>query len=205
MKRFMMTLAAVVALSSLTTGCRGQTSKETPIVGIRNMYDQPKYSIQSESDFFEDGRTMRTPVVGTVSREREVDIRLSEGRTEDNTAYVLTIPDAMVRKNQGPEKMVQRGQERFNIYCTPCHDKTGSGHGMVQKRAVASGATAFAPPSFHQDRIRHIPDGQLYATISNGKGNMPAYGPQIPIEDRWAIVSYVRALQLSQAKVEPNL
>jgi mono/diheme cytochrome c family protein len=196
--------AGVVMLASLA-GCRGQTSKETPIVGIRNMYDQQKYSIQSESEFFEDGRTMRTPVADTVSREREIDIRFAEGRTEDNTAWVLAVPEPMVKRNNGMDKMVARGQDRFNIYCTPCHDKTGSGHGMVQKRAVASGATAFAPPTFHQDRIRHMPDGQLFATISNGKGNMPAYGPQIPVEDRWAIVTYVRALQISQAKTESNL
>jgi mono/diheme cytochrome c family protein len=193
-----------LALAALA-GCRGQTSKETPIVGIRNMYDQPKYSIQSESDFFDDGRTMRMPISDTVSREREIDIRFSEGRTEDNTAWLLAVPEPMVKRNNGLDKMVARGQDRFNIYCAPCHDKTGSGHGMVQKRAVASGATAFAPPTFHQDRIRHMPDGQLFATISNGKGNMPAYGPQIPIEDRWAIVTYVRALQVSQAKTESNL
>jgi mono/diheme cytochrome c family protein len=200
-----LTGAVVLASLSSVAGCRGQTSKETPIVGIRNMYDQPRYSIQSESDFFDDGRTMRTPVADTVSREREIDIRFAEGRTEDNTAWLLTVPEPMVKRNNGMDKMVARGQERFNIYCTPCHDKTGSGHGMVQKRAVASGATAFAPPTFHQDRIRHMPDGQLFATMSNGKGNMPAYGAQIPVEDRWAIVTYVRALQVSQAKVESNL
>jgi mono/diheme cytochrome c family protein len=194
-----------LALVSTLAGCRGQTSKDAPIVGIRNMYDQERYNIQSESEFFDDGRTMRTPVEDTVSRERELDIRLAQGRTEDNTAWVLAVPEPMVKRNQGMDKMVARGQERFNIYCTPCHDKTGSGHGMVQKRALASGAAAFAPPTFHQDRIRHMPDGQLFATISNGKGNMPAYGPQIPIEDRWAIVTYVRALQISQAKVESNL
>ena len=77
---------------------------------------------------------------------------------------------------------------------------------MVKKRAVAGGAGAFVPPTFHQDRIRHMPDGQLYATVANGKNNMPAY-PQIQVNDRWAIVAYVRALQLSQAKVpqEPTL
>ena len=73
----------------------------------------------------------------------------------------------------------------------------GSGQGMVKKRAVAGGAGAFAPPTFHQDRIRHMPDGQLYATVANGKNNMPAY-PQIQVNDRWAIVAYIRALQLSQ-------
>jgi mono/diheme cytochrome c family protein len=199
-------LFGAVALSAVA-GCRGQTSKDSPVVGIRNMYDQPKFDIQEEQEdhLFEDGRTMRPIVADTVSREREVDIRFAEGRTEDNTAWVLTVPEAMVKRNGGWDKMVQRGQDRYNVFCTPCHDKTGSGHGLVQKRAVASGATAFAPPTFHQDRLRHIPDGQLFATISNGKNNMPPYGWQMPVEDRWAIVSYVRALQLSQAKTESNL
>jgi mono/diheme cytochrome c family protein len=187
------------------SGCRGETSKETPIVGIRNMYDQDKYKIQEESQFFDDHRTMRPIIDGTVSREREIDLRIAQGRTEDNTGYVMTIPEPEIRRNQGPERMVQKGQERYNIYCAPCHDKTGSGKGMIQRHAQSSGATAFAPASMHQDRIRHMPDGQLFATISNGKNNMPAYAAQIPVDDRWAIVSYVRALQVSQAKVEPNL
>lgn len=188
-------------------GCRGQTSKESPIVGIRNMYDQPKFDIQEEQEdkLFEDGRTMRPIVADTVSREREIDIRYAEGRTEDNSAWVLTIPDAMVKRSGGWDKMVQRGQDRYNIFCAPCHDASGSGNGLVKKRAAASGATAFAPVSLHQDRLRHMPDGQLFATISNGKNNMPPYGWQMVPEDRWAIVAYVRALQLSQAKTESNL
>ena len=199
-------MLAAVSLAAVA-GCRGQTSKDSPIVGIRNMYDQPKYDIQEEAEdkLFEDGRTMRPIVADTVSREREVDIRYAEGRTEDNAAWVLTVPEAMVKRNGGWDKMVQRGQDRYNVFCTPCHDKTGSGHGLVQKRAAASGAAAFAPPTFHQDRLRHIPDGQLFATITNGKNNMPPYGWQMAVEDRWAIVSYVRALQLSQAKTESNL
>ena len=97
--------------------------------------------------------------------------------------------------------MLKRGQQRYGIYCVPCHDATGSGEGMAKKRAVASGASAFVPPTFHQDRIRHIPDGQLFATITNGKSNMPPYAMQIKVDDRWAIVSYVRALQIAQPKM----
>ncbi len=202
-------VAAIVlgATAALLSGCRGQTSKETPITGIRNMHDQPKFDIQEEQQdhLFEDGRTMRPIVTDTVSREREVDIRYAEGRSEDNSAWVLTIPEAMVKRSGGWDKMVQRGQERYGIFCAPCHDGSGSGNGIVRKRAVASGAAAFAPSSLHQDRIRHMPDGQLFATITNGKNNMPPYGWQMVVEDRWAIVSYVRALQLSQAKTESNL
>lgn len=195
-------LFSVGALSLL--GCRGITSKDEPVVGIRNMYDQPRYNVQSESEFFADKRTMRPHVEGTISREKEISTEIASGRTEDNCGYVNSVPKEVVDSFGGGEAFLARGQQRFGIYCSPCHDNTGSGNGMVKKRAVASGAAAFVPPTFHQDRIRHMPDGQLFATISNGKGNMPAY-PQISTNDRWAIVSYVRALQVSQAKTESNL
>jgi mono/diheme cytochrome c family protein len=184
-----MTLAGAVA------GCRGGTTKENPIVGIRNMYDQPRYNSQSKSDFFPDHRTMRPPVENTVAREAELDPQIAAGRLADDSGYVLTVPKSVADGAGGMGALLERGQERYNIYCTPCHDKTGTGRGMAVKRGM------IAPPSFHQDRIRHMPDGQLFATISNGIRNMPAYGIQVPIADRWAIVSYVRALQLSQATV----
>jgi mono/diheme cytochrome c family protein len=183
---------AVAALAGLT-GCRGQTSKDSPIVGIRGMYDQPRYDMQSKVSFFADHRSMRLPVENTVSREEILDPSIAEGRLQDDSGYVLTIPRPVVEQRGGLEALETRGQERFNIYCTPCHDKTGSGKGMAVKHGM------MPPPSFHQDRIRHMPDGQMFATISNGIRNMPAYGISVPIADRWAIVSYVRALQLSQA------
>lgn len=195
-------LIAGLTFGVLVAGCRGQTSKESPIVGIRNMYDQPKYDIQEESAFFADHRTMRPLVEGVISRDEEIDPRVGQGRLEDQTGYVLEIPKEVIAKLGGPEAMVNRGKARYGIYCMPCHDGTGAGNGLVKKRAVNSGATAFVPPTFHQDRIRHMPDGQLFATISNGKSNMPPYAMQIPVHDRWAIVSYVRALQVAQPKVE---
>lgn len=197
-------LFAAVALSA--AGCRGETSKDPPVFGIRNMYDQPRYDDQEESAYFDDKRTMRPIPEGAVSREQNPDLTVTSGRTEDNMGYVLAVPKSVVDTYGGMEKTLERGHERYGIYCAPCHDNTGSGQGMVKKRAVAGGAAAFVPPTFHQDRIRHMPDGQLYATIANGKSNMPAY-PQIKVNDRWAIVAYVRALQLSQAKVpqEPSL
>lgn len=192
--------AVLVPVALLSVSCRGATSKESPVVGIRNMYDQPKYDIQEESSFFTDHRAMRPLVDGVISVEEETDPRIAQGRLEDQTGYVLTIPDEVVKKDM--DGLVARGRARYGIYCAPCHDNTGSGNGLVKKRAVASGATAFAPPTFHQDRIRHMPDGQIFATISNGKNNMPPYAMQIPVHDRWAIVSYVRALQIAQPKVE---
>ncbi len=183
-----------------TLSCRGQTSRDTPTVGIRNMYDQPKYDIQEESHFFPDQRTMRPLVEGVISREEEIEPRLATGRLDDQSGYVMHVPPEIIARMGGAEAMVARGRARYGVYCALCHDGTGQGNGLVKQRAVAGGAAAFVPPTFHQDRIRHMPDGQLYATIANGKSNMPPYAMQIPVNDRWAIVSYVRALQIAQPK-----
>jgi mono/diheme cytochrome c family protein len=193
-------LLGVVALSALAS-CRGQTSRDAPVVGIRNMYDQPRYDVQEESAFFSDHRTMRPLVDGVVAHDQEVDPQVAQGRLDDESGYVLEIPKSVVARNGGMQAMVERGKARYGIYCTPCHDGTGSGEGLVKRRAVASGAAAFVPPTFHQDRIRHMPDGQLFATITNGKSNMPPYAMQIKVDDRWSIVAYVRALQVAQPKL----
>jgi mono/diheme cytochrome c family protein len=185
----------LVGLALLSGGCRGQSSKESPIVGIRGMYDQPRYDVQSKSEFFPDHRSMRLPVENTVTREAELDPEIATGRLADDSGYVLAIPKPVVDRAGGYGALLERGQERFGIYCSPCHDHTGSGSGMAVKRGMIK------PPTLHQDRLRHIPDGQLFATISNGIRNMPAYAINVPIQDRWAIVSYVRALQVSQAAV----
>jgi mono/diheme cytochrome c family protein len=195
MSRLPTYLVAAVALAA-SLGCRGTTSTEPPVVPIRNMHQQQRFDPQEETSFFADGRTMRVPVEGTIPRERVLDPELGEGRLPDDSGYVLEIPAPAVTNAGGMDKLLERGEQRFNIYCRPCHDGTGSGQGMVITRAKWQPA----PPTFHQDRIRQMPDGQLFATISNGVRLMPAYGPQIPVQDRWAIVSYVRALQLSQGE-----
>ena len=191
--KFVAGLALAVAL---TTGCRGGTSKESPVAILRNMYQQPRYNPQAMSTFFADGRTMRTPVEGTLAREVETNPMVAEGRTVDGTGFVETIPAAVVQRAGDTRTLVNRGQDRYGIYCVPCHDGLGTGKGMVITRAANQG---FQPPTFHQERIRSMPDGQLFQTISYGFNTMPAYGPQLPVDDRWAIVAYVRALQLSQA------
>lgn len=193
-------LLAAVAVSALTS-CRGQTSRETPLFGIRNMYDQPKYESQEESAFFPDHRTMRPLVEGVVHHAQEVDPQVAQGRLDDESGYVLEIPKTVVERNGGMQALATRGKERYGIFCAPCHDGTGNGEGLVKRRAVAGGAAAFVPPTFHQDRIRHMPDGQLFATITNGKSNMPPYAMQINVDDRWSIVAYVRALQIAQPKL----
>jgi len=184
-----------------TTGCRGETSKDPPIAIIRNMYWQPRYKIQSDSDYFADHRTMRPPVEGAIPRERDIDPESATGLLADQSSFVMTIPKHEIDALGGMDKLLARGKDRFGIYCTPCHDATGSGNGEVAVHAVATGAAVMKPPTFHQDRLRHAPDGQIFATISNGVRNMPAYAFQVPTNDRWAIVGYVRALQVSQASV----
>ena len=190
-----MVMLALVAAAG-TAGCRGQTSSQPPIIPLRNMFDQDRYDPQSASAFFADGRTMRTPVAGTVPRERELDPQLAQGRLPDDSGYVAEVPKSMIEQLGGPAAAMARGQERYNIYCRPCHDGTGSGQGMAITRAKWWPAL----PSFHDERLRGIPDGQIFATITHGVRIMPSYGARIPIADRWAIVAYVRALQLSQGE-----
>jgi len=183
-------LASSVALGLL--GCRGETSSQPPIVPIRNMFHQQRYNPQARSAFFADGRTMRKPVQHTFAREMIVDSEVANGALADGSGWVLTTPASVINELGGPDAAVHRGQERYNIYCQPCHDGAGTGKGTVVKRGMA------APPSLHEDRIRKMPDGQLFASISNGVRNMPAYNYSIPVNDRWAIVNYVRALELNQ-------
>jgi mono/diheme cytochrome c family protein len=158
------------------------------------MYDQPRYDVQARSAFFGDGRTMRPLPEGVVPREASADSVVSTGWSDAASTWVLTVPDSVVSELGGMEAHVARGQDRYNIYCTPCHGYAGDGDGMVPTRVGG----AIRPPTFHDDRLRHIPDGQIFATITHGVRNMPMYAHSIPANDRWAIVSYVRALQLSQ-------
>jgi mono/diheme cytochrome c family protein len=187
-----------LALTALITAsaCRGETSAEPPVAILRNMYFQPRYSNQGYSAFFQDKRQMRPPVNGAIAREMEISPVIAEGRTADDQGFVDSIPIAVAQRVGDMEKLVARGQNRYGVYCVPCHDGLGNGKGLVIQRAQNQ---AFQPPSFHEPRLRTMPDGQLYQTIKYGANNMPPYGPQLPVEDRWAIVAYVRALQLSQA------
>ncbi len=203
---------AVVAVAALggAAGCRGQSSDEPPIALERNMYDTERYNPEQYSQFFEDHRTMRQPVEGTIARDRyEDEPEIATGLTADKSGYVMVVPPPMVTRMGGMEKFLARGQERFNIYCAPCHGQTGDGKGMVVCKREKAGdpceSRGFPPlPSYEDPRLRHMPDGQIFATISHGVRTMPAYGAQIPVQDRWAIVGYVRALELSQmAEAKP--
>lgn len=196
-------LAAVIAAGALA-GCREQSSEDPPVLLERNMYDQERYNPESYSQFFDDHRTMRTPVEGTVARDRyEDDPEVATGLLPDKTGYVMAIPQTYVQRSGGMEKVLERGRERFTIYCAPCHGATGDGKGIVVcKRDQPTDpcqSRGFSPlPNYEDPRLRQMPDGQIFATITHGVRTMPAYGPQVPVADRWAIVAYVRALQLSQ-------
>jgi mono/diheme cytochrome c family protein len=194
-------LVLALALPSLVA-CRGQTSTEPPIVVFRGMHEMPRYDVQEAAPYFDDGRAMRPPVTGTLPVEAEIDTAVSGG-VDATGAYVATIPQAAIDHwatggHNGMEAMLTRGQQRFGIYCAPCHGISGDGHGMVSQRATTLGV-AFAAANLHDQAFLHMPDGRMFLTISNGVRTMPSYRGQIPTHDRWAIVAYVRALQLHQA------
>ena len=171
---------------------RATTSSKPRIHIIQDMDNQPRYDAQSRNPLFSDRRAMRPPVRGTVARGAlAADQSMATGRVGED--WVEVIP---VELTAG---VLQRGRERYEIFCSPCHGLAGFGDGMVAKRADELMEGTWTPPtSFHTDLLRQRPAGHIFNTISNGIRNMPAYGPQIPVADRWAIVAYVRALQRSQ-------
>lgn len=156
------------------------------IVGCQQkMADQPRYDPLVKSDFFGDDRSARPLVEGTVARGHlNSDEAFYTGKISGRLTETLPFP---VSKN-----VLLRGQERFEIFCSPCHDRIGSGQGMVVKRGFRP------PPSFHIDRLRTAPPGYFFDVITHGFGIMPDYAAQVSPKDRWAIVAYIRALQLSQ-------
>lgn len=187
----------LAALGLLAAGCRGQVSSEPPIHLVPDMDWQPKFRPEAENDFFSDGRAMRKPVEGTIAvGHLDADDAYYRGVGADG-AFVPRMPGKV------DEKTLTRGEERFNIFCSACHDRTGSGKGMIPRR------TNWMAADLAVDRLRNAPDGQLFDTISNGKNTMPAYRAQIPVADRWAIVAWVRVLQRSQhaapADVPPGI
>jgi hypothetical protein len=151
-----------------------------------NMAKQPKYHRPLEaSDFFEDGQASRPLVEGTVARgQLRVDRAFYEGRSGE--AMIDHVPMDVDRT------VLERGRERFNIYCSPCHGWVGDGQGMIVKRGFSP------PPSLHEQRLRDAPAGHFFHVITHGHGAMYSYASRVPPEDRWAIVAYIRALQLSQ-------
>jgi mono/diheme cytochrome c family protein len=165
-------IVMVAATALLFAGCR------------QDMHDQPRFDPMREAPFFSDARSARPLVEGTVARGHlRDDELLYTGRMNGEAAAMFPFAvDANV---------MARGRERYDVFCSPCHGRTGLGDGMVVLRGYRR------PPSMHQDRLRNAPVGHFFDVITNGFGAMPDYAVQVKAEDRWAIVAYVRALQLS--------
>lgn len=151
----------------------------------QQMAEQPRCGPLEVSAFFADERCARQPVEGTVARGYlRLDEHLYAGRVDGQVADTLPFP--LTRQ------VLERGQERYNIYCTPCHDHLGTGQGMIVRRGFSP------PPSLHDERLRRAPLGHFFDVITHGYGAMPSYAAQVSAQDRWAIAAYIRALQLSQ-------
>jgi mono/diheme cytochrome c family protein len=166
-------LPALLALIFVTAGCR------------IDMHIQPYYRPLAKSDFFADGRSARNPVDGTVARgDLRDDTYLYTGKINGNPGDYMPFPVTA--------KVLERGHERFNVYCTPCHGRVGDGNGFIPSRGLKR------PPSYHIDRLRKVPLGYFFDVMTNGFGVMQDYSAQILPSDRWAITAYIRALQLSQ-------
>lgn len=163
---------ALVAL--LAAGCR------------QDMHDAPRYEPLEKSTFYADDRASRDPIPGTIAREYPREITpFNTGMGADGR------PLAELPVTLSPV-LLARGQERYNIFCAPCHDQVGTGQGMIVRRGYKQ------PQTLHSDRLRAEPPGYFFDVISNGFGQMPSYASQVPTADRWAIAAYIRALQLSQ-------
>jgi cbb3-type cytochrome c oxidase subunit III len=168
------------ALALLFAGCR------------MDMHQQPKYLPYEPTTFFDDGRSERPVVPGTVARGHlHLDELLYTGK--ENGALSDKFPFPITRED------LERGRQRYNIFCTPCHDYTGSGQGIVVQRGFPP------PPSYHIDRLRQAPVGHFFDVMTNGYGSMYSYASRVEPEDRWRIAAYIRVLQLSQHATEQDV
>jgi mono/diheme cytochrome c family protein len=164
---------AVAGLSLALAGCR------------QDMHDAPRYEPLEATTFFANGQSARPPIVNTVARgQLREDRHLDEGIVDGKPAETFPMPVT--------EEVMRRGHERFDVFCSPCHGRTGEGNGMIVQRGFRQ------PPSYHEDRLRNAPVGYFFDVMSHGFGAMQDYSSQVPVADRWAIAAYIRALQLSQ-------
>jgi mono/diheme cytochrome c family protein len=187
---------AILSLVALGAGCR------------YDMQDQPRYKAYKQSDFFADKRASRDLPAGTVSRgQLREDKALYTGKKEnaDPNAQVQTTSDASGNSlvasfpndiDEFPvfvdKALIDRGEERYKVFCIVCHGPVGNGDGMIVRRGFTK------PPTFNDDRLRNAPVGHFFDVITNGQGRMNSYASQVPVADRWAIVAYIRTLQISQ-------
>lgn len=189
--------ALLVGLCLTGTACR------------RDMQDQPKIKPYRGSSFFGDGQASRPPVQGTIARGYlRSDKEFFTGKKSVSSALPVAAPSPAPTSTSAypddvdtfpfpiTQETVKRGQERYQIFCSVCHGMTGHGDGMIVRRGFRRAA------SFHDDRLRQAPVGHFFDAITNGWGAMPPYAAQVPVQDRWAIIAYVRALQLSQQNIK---
>lgn len=186
-------LALLVLAAGTASGCRGMKSGKPPIHPNLNMDFVQRMEAQEANAFFADNASQRQPVAGTVRRgqlQTTANAPFTYGRDASGT-YVAEIPVEVT------PALLQRGQERYGIYCSVCHGLAGNGRGII---AVGNGGQGygFAIPSYHTEGLTARPDGYIYDVILNGVNSMPSYGHEMPPSDRWAVVAYVRALQRSQ-------
>lgn len=191
--RLLLLIAGVCGICVGGTSCR------------RDMQDQPRMKPYRGTTFFSDGLSGRPPIPGTVARgflrsDSEYYTGKKSGPSvsapNTNTAENPFADDTDTFPFPVTEETVRRGRERYDIFCSVCHGLTGNGDGMIVRRGFRRAA------SFHDDRLRQAPVGHFFDAITNGWGAMPPYASQIPVQDRWAIVAYVRALQLSQQNTQ---
>jgi mono/diheme cytochrome c family protein len=169
-----------IGLLMLLTACR------------QDMQNEPRYKPLAQSDFFSDQRSARPMVEGTVARGHlRIDEARYTGKIDGEDIDQFPIPIAKTD--------IERGQSRFNIYCTPCHGRLGDGNGMVVLRGFRQ------PPSYYSDRLVHAPVGHYFDVVTNGFGAMPSYASRVEPDDRWRVVAYIRALQLSESATQADV
>jgi mono/diheme cytochrome c family protein len=163
----------VVALAVGSTACRN------------DMHNQPRYKPFAATTFFGDGRSARPTIADTVARGQ---LRVDQPRFtgKENGKDIDYLPIQITRAD------VERGHDRFNIFCSPCHGRLGDGHGMIVSRGLRQ------PPSYHDERLRNAAIGHFFDVMTNGYGAMYSYASRVPVDDRWRIAAYIRALQMSQ-------
>jgi mono/diheme cytochrome c family protein len=209
LRGFFLVFALVCVIAVAFLGFRGQKTTGTPIEIFPDMVRQMKVRAQAPLAFFADGRGIRPPVTGTIPIGYEMPKAEVKANTPENPTHIppqLAFSAGTDYVNTGrmganwgtgiplpvDEKLMARGRERFTINCTACHGPMGDGNGVVKQLGLAT------VQSLQQDRIRTMSDGEIFNTITNGKNTMMAYGPNVTVNDRWAIIAYLRALQRSQ-------
>ena len=190
------TFLLVAAFGLTVAGCRGDFSDQPPIHLNPNMDNQERYDPQEPNPGYKDGRAMRKPVKGTVARNQlRTDKQLYLGKNKDGSFAEFFPADV-----KPTAALLDRGKTRYDVYCAPCHGPAGRGNGVIHQaqRGLPK------PADFHDQRLRAMRLGEMVHTVTMGKGNMHRMDSMIPAADRWAIVAYLRALQLSQGAPDAN-